>query len=366
MIDSRTRTWRRALARAGVGVAMAGAALTGALAAPVELASAYVKADLTERGRRTDSSLPESGTLNRLVQISQGALDPPVSITMPIGNSRAFPHPRGETAKLTMHADAAGTFWAGASTSFIPADYGPQTVATAHEAVVNMTLRYGFQKFADDARLTIDIAGADFGGIDGNLHESFFFAGFDLDVILSRFGPNVTPQTTVLSHRAAVWSILQPAGAFKLGDNQGDLEDSVHFEPLCGYSPSVHCNAGERQVGGIGFLDALSRDIDLGDIEVGEAFAIRYELKVWAYAPGGESVSWSYFRDPLAGDGSPEAAGGASFTHSGLRAARVPVDDIVVGDPSTVPEPTTAALLLLAVAAAGASERRQRRTRRPC
>ncbi|MBK9360380.1 MAG: PEP-CTERM sorting domain-containing protein [Rubrivivax sp.] len=265
-----------------------------------------------------------------------------------------------------MHADAAGTFWAGASTSFIPADYGPQTVATAHEAVVNMTLRYGFQKFADDARLTIDIAGADFGGIDGNLHESFFFAGFDLDVILSRFGPNVTPQTTVLSHRAAVWSILQPAGAFKLGDNQGDLEDSVHFEPLCGYSPSVHCNAGERQVGGIGFLDALSRDIDLGDIEVGEAFAIRYELKVWAYAPGGESVSWSYFRDPLAGDGSPDAAGGASFTHSGLRAARVPVDDIVVGGPSTVPEPTTAALLLLAVAAAGASERRQRRPRRPC
>lgn len=351
MTDSKKQIWRLALARAGVWVSLAGAALTSAVAAPVELASAYVKVDLSERGRRPDSLTPESGTLNRQVQISQGVLDPPVSQTLPIGNRGAFPHPRGSTASVTMYADASGTFWSGASTSFIPADYDPQTTATAHEAVVDMHLRYGFEKLADDARLTIDITGADFGGIDGNLHETFFFAGFDLAVTLNRFGPNVTPKTTVLSHRAEVWSILQPAGAFRLGFNEGDLADAVQFERLCGYAPSVHCNPGERQVGGLGFLDALSREIDLGDVEVGEAFAIHYHLKVWAYAPGGESVSWSYFRDPLAGEGSPDSAGGTGFTHSGLKAALVPVL-------SPVPEPASAALLLLGLAAVSASARR--------
>lgn len=111
-----------------------------------------------------------------------------MSITLPVGNGRAFAQPRGVTAKVTMYADAAGTFWAGASASFIPADDAPRTVATAHEAVVDMNLPDGFQRSADDARLTVDIGGADFGGIDGSLHESFFLAGF---------GPNATPQTTV-------------------------------------------------------------------------------------------------------------------------------------------------------------------------
>lgn len=73
----------------------------------------------------------------------------------------------------------------------------------------------------------------------------------------------------------------------KLGDNHGDREGSVRFERPCGQAPSVYCNAGERQVGGIGFPFTLSRDIDLDDIEVGEAFAIGHPLKVWACATGG-------------------------------------------------------------------------------
>jgi len=271
------------------------------------------------------------------------------SMTIGTGNA-AFPYPLGTSARAEVYADQGGTFWGSVNTANLPTDFACSATScrTHHGGIVDIIPFYKFTKLSEDASLRIDIAGGTLGGIDGGMPGELW-AGLNLYVSVAVFPPGGgTPEKSVEVMKDRV-RINVDLGRADFTAPTGDLMGRVAFNSLCDYLDPGPCNAGETIIGGELKIIPLRKEVDLSWIDIGRDFFLFYEIKLDAFAPGGESVAWAMFRDPLSGDG-------VSVDFEGLRLGPQ------VNPP--VPEPGTWALLLVGLGVMARWARRPSRSTR--
>jgi hypothetical protein len=260
------------------------------------------------------------------------SLSTPQFTSMTIGNGNAaFPYPLGTTARAEVYADEGGTFWGSVNTATVPTGFEctPASCRTNHGGIVDIIPFYKFTKLSEDASLRIDIAGGTLGGIDGGMPGELW-ANLNLYVSIAVFPPGGgTPEKSVEVMKDHV-GINVDLGNASFTAPTGDLMGRVDFNRLCDFLSPGPCSAGDTVIGGELRITPLRKAVDLSWIDVGRDFFLFYELKLDAFAPGGESVAWASFRDPVSGDGI-----GVDF------------EGLQLGGPTNpVPEPATWALLL--------------------
>lgn len=300
--------------------------------------------ELIERGAQANGS----PLLQRQV-LAWDDLSPPRFTSMTIGNGNAaFPYPLGTAARAEVYADEGGTFWGSVNTATVSTGFACSATSclTSHGGIVDIIPFYKFTKLSEDASLRINIAGGTLGGIDGGMPGELW-ANLNLYVSVAVFAPEGgTPEKSVEVMKDKV-GVNVDLGSASFTAPSGDLMGRVDFSQLCDFLNPGPCSAGDTVIGGELKIIPLRKEVDLSWIDIGRDFFLFYEIKLDAFAPGGESVAWASFRDPLSGDG-------VGIDFEGLR----------LGPQPPVPEPGTWALLLAGLGVVARWARRPSRATR--